>query len=58
MSKPVDDSLNILAPVGARPNDPLFDVPKSYTNGYHYILNPSPQIVNERTKIYTEFKAA
>ena len=39
-------------------NDPLFDVPKSYTNGYHYILNPSPQIVNDRTKIYTEFKAA
>jgi spermidine/putrescine-binding protein len=39
-------------------NDPLFDVPKSYTSGYHYILNPSPQVVNARTKIYTEFKAA
>jgi spermidine/putrescine transport system substrate-binding protein len=39
-------------------NDPLFNVPLSYTQNYKYILNPSPQIVNERTKIYTEFKAA
>jgi hypothetical protein len=57
MGTPVSDGLNILAPVGVK-NDPLFDVPKSDTNGYHYILNQSPQILNDRTKIYTEFKAA
>jgi spermidine/putrescine transport system substrate-binding protein len=39
-------------------NDPLFNVPKSYTDNYHYILNVSPQVVEERTKIYSEFKAA
>jgi len=39
-------------------NDPLFNVPASYTDGYQYILNPSPQLVNARTKIYQEFKAA
>jgi spermidine/putrescine transport system substrate-binding protein len=39
-------------------NDPLFNVPKTYTQNYKYILNPSPAIVNARTKIYTEFKAA
>ena len=39
-------------------NDPLFNVPSSYTDGYQYILNPSPQLVNARTKIYQEFKAA
>jgi spermidine/putrescine-binding protein len=39
-------------------NDPMFNVPKSYTNAYHYILNVSPQVVQSRTQIYTEFKAA
>ena len=39
-------------------NDPMFNVPSSYTDGYEYILNPNPQLVNARTKIYQEFKAA
>jgi spermidine/putrescine transport system substrate-binding protein len=39
-------------------NDPLFNVPKSYTDNYHYILNVSPQVVEDRTQIYSEFKAA
>jgi spermidine/putrescine transport system substrate-binding protein len=38
-------------------NDPLFNVPKSYTDNYKYILNVSPQVVQERTRIYTQFKA-
>jgi spermidine/putrescine transport system substrate-binding protein len=39
-------------------NDPMFNVPKSYTDNYHYILNVSPQVVEARTQIYSEFKAA
>ena len=39
-------------------NDPLFNVPKTYTDNYKYILNVSPQVVNMRTQIYTAFKAA
>jgi spermidine/putrescine transport system substrate-binding protein len=39
-------------------NDPLFNVPKKYTDSYHYILNVSPAVVNTRTQIYGEFKAA
>jgi spermidine/putrescine-binding protein len=39
-------------------DDPMFNVPKSYTNNYHYILNVSPQVVQARTQIYSEFKAA
>jgi spermidine/putrescine transport system substrate-binding protein len=39
-------------------NDPLFNVPKKYTDGYKYILNVSPAVVNARTQIYGEFKAA
>jgi spermidine/putrescine transport system substrate-binding protein len=39
-------------------DDPLFNVPKSYTNNYKYILNVSPAVVNTRTEIYGEFKAA
>jgi spermidine/putrescine transport system substrate-binding protein len=39
-------------------NDPLFNVPASYTDNYHYILNVSPQVVEARTQIYSEFKAA
>jgi spermidine/putrescine transport system substrate-binding protein len=38
-------------------DDPLFNVPKTYTDNYEYILNVSPQVVQERTKIYTQFKA-
>ena len=29
------------------PDRPMFNVPTSYTNGYHFILNPTPEIVNE-----------
>lgn len=39
-------------------DDPMFNVPKSYTNNYHYILNVSPQVVQARTQIFSEFKAA
>ena len=39
-------------------DDPKFNVPKKYTDGYHYILNVSPQVVQARTDIYSEFKAA
>jgi len=38
-------------------NDPLFNVSTKYTDNYQYILNVSPQVVQERTKIYTQFKA-
>jgi len=38
--------------------DPMFNVPKTYTDNYHYILNVSPQVVQARTQIYSEFKAA
>jgi spermidine/putrescine transport system substrate-binding protein len=37
--------------------DPLFNVPKSSTDHYKYILNVSPQVVQDRTKIYTQFRA-
>jgi spermidine/putrescine transport system substrate-binding protein len=39
-------------------DDPMFNVPKSYTDNYHYILNVSPQVVEARTVIYSAFKAA
>jgi hypothetical protein len=39
-------------------NDPLFNVSKQYTDNYKYILNPTPQILQARNAIYTEFKAA
>ncbi|HEX5557031.1 MAG TPA: spermidine/putrescine ABC transporter substrate-binding protein [Gaiellales bacterium] len=39
-------------------NDPLFNVPSKYTDNYKYILNVSPDVVNQRTQIYQEFKAA
>ncbi len=39
-------------------DDPMFNVPKTYTDNYHYILNVSPQVVQARSGIYTEFKAA
>jgi spermidine/putrescine transport system substrate-binding protein len=43
---------------GSLKNDPMFNVPKSYTDNYHYILNVSPQVVQQRTQIYTAFRAA
>ena len=39
-------------------DDPKFNVSKTYTDNYHYILNVSPQVVEARTQIYSEFKAA
>jgi spermidine/putrescine transport system substrate-binding protein len=39
-------------------SDPLFNVPSQYTDNYKYILNVSPQVVQARTQIYSEFKAA
>jgi spermidine/putrescine-binding protein len=39
-------------------SDPMFNVPVSFTNGYKFILNPTPDVVNKRTAIYTKFKAA
>jgi spermidine/putrescine transport system substrate-binding protein len=39
-------------------DDPLFNVPKQYTDNYQYILNVSPEVVQARTQIYSEFKAA
>jgi len=53
---PMPTALAQLAP--ALRNDPMFNVPHSYTDNYHYILNVSPQVVEARTQIYTEFKAA
>jgi spermidine/putrescine transport system substrate-binding protein len=37
--------------------DPLFNVPTSYTDNYKYILNVSPKVVQQRTQIYTQFRA-
>jgi len=53
---PMPTALEQLAP--DLRNDPVFNVPKTYTDNYHYILNVSPQVVQARTQIYTEFKAA
>jgi spermidine/putrescine transport system substrate-binding protein len=53
---PMPSALNQL-PADLR-NDPMFNVPKTYTDNYHYILNVSPQVVQARTQIYTEFKAS
>jgi spermidine/putrescine transport system substrate-binding protein len=53
---PMQSALDQLAP--SLRNDPMFNVPKSYTDAYHYILNVSPQVVQTRTQIYTAFKAA
>src|SRR5215469_11751095 len=39
-------------------DDPMFNVPRSYTDNYHYILNVSSTVVEARTQIYSEFKAA
>jgi spermidine/putrescine transport system substrate-binding protein len=53
---PMPSALAQLAP--ALKDDPMFNVPKTYTDNYHYILNVSPQVVESRTTIYSEFKAA
>jgi len=53
---PIPDAL-AQVPLALR-NDPIFNVPKTYTDNYHYILNVSPAVVQSRTQIYTEFKAA
>ena len=53
---PMPSALNQL-PAALR-DDPMFNVPKTNTDNYHYILNVSPQVVQARTQIYTEFKAA
>jgi spermidine/putrescine transport system substrate-binding protein len=53
---PMPSALAQLSP--ALRDDPLFNVPKQFTNNYHYILNISPQVVEARTQIYSEFKAA
>jgi hypothetical protein len=38
--------------------DPLFNVSSQYTDNYKYVLNVSPEVVQARTQIYSEFKAA
>jgi spermidine/putrescine transport system substrate-binding protein len=53
---PMDTALAQLSP--SLRDDPMFNVPKTYTDNYHYILNVSPQVVEARTQIYTQFKAA
>ena len=53
---PIPDALSQVPAVLG--DDPLFNVPAQYTDNYKYILNVSPQVVQDRTKIYTEFKAA
>ena len=53
---PIPDALAQMPPEVT--NDPLFNVPAKYTDGYKYILNVSPSVVQNRTKIYSEFKAA
>jgi len=39
-------------------SNPLFYPSADKTKNYEYILNVSPEVVQQRTKIYTEFKAA
>jgi spermidine/putrescine transport system substrate-binding protein len=39
-------------------NDDLFNVPTELTQEFQYVLNVNPEVVNKRTKIYQEFKAA
>ncbi len=52
---PIPNALSELpTPLG---NDPLFNVPKSYSDNYKYILNVSPEVVQKRTQIYTQFRA-
>jgi spermidine/putrescine transport system substrate-binding protein len=39
-------------------SDPLFNLAADKAANYQYILNVSPEVVQQRTKIYTQFKAA
>jgi spermidine/putrescine transport system substrate-binding protein len=55
---PIPIASALAAMPAALKTDPLFNVPKSYTDNYKYILNVSPSVVNQRTQIYGEFKAA
>ena len=36
----------------------LVNIAPKKVNKYRFVLNPSPEIVDARQKIYTEFKAA
>jgi spermidine/putrescine transport system substrate-binding protein len=53
---PIPSALNQM-PAEVR-DDPIFNVPKSFTDGYKYILNVNPEVVQKRTEITTEFQAA
>ena len=53
---PIPDALDQV-PADLR-DDPFFNVPSQFTDNYKYVLNVSPQVVQARTKIYTEFKVA
>jgi spermidine/putrescine transport system substrate-binding protein len=52
---PIPSALSELPPDLGK--DPLFNVSSDYTDNYQYILNVSPAVVQERTKIYTQFRA-
>jgi len=39
-------------------DDPLFNIPTAATENWDYTLNVSPAVVQMRTKLFTEFKAA
>jgi spermidine/putrescine transport system substrate-binding protein len=52
---PIPDAVSQLSPDLSK--DPFFSVPAKYTDNYKYILNVSPDVVQQRTKIYTQFKA-
>jgi spermidine/putrescine-binding protein len=39
-------------------SDPVFAPPQDVVDGYKFILNPSPAVVNAREKLYAEFKAS
>jgi spermidine/putrescine-binding protein len=53
---PIPDALSEL-PASLR-DDPIFNVPTSYTDNYQYVLNVSPEVVQARTQIYTQFRAS
>jgi spermidine/putrescine transport system substrate-binding protein len=53
---PIPSAISQLTP-DLRDN-PLFFVSNEYTDGYKYVLNVTPDVVQKRTEIYTEFKAA
>jgi spermidine/putrescine transport system substrate-binding protein len=52
---PIPAALSKLPPSFGK--DPIFNVPSSYTDNYKYILNVSPKVVQQRTQIYTQFRA-